>query len=89
MVQFVIGDVAIRVVNICEKVKIGDAGETDKIIAEFIHGDPWYGGDELFFKFALAEEYVLSLDIDAVNFRLVSVIWGPVVVMRWRVEELG
>ena len=39
LVQFVIGDVSIRVVNICEKVKIGDAGETDKIIAEFIHGD--------------------------------------------------
>ena len=37
-----------------------------------------------FSKFALTEEYILDLARDVADFRLVSVIWGPVLVVRWR-----
>ena len=83
-VQIIGSDVAIRGVKVCEKGQSGDVGKTEEIIAAFIGEDIWDGGNELSFKFASTEEYVLNSTRDAVNFRLVLLILSLVAVVRWR-----
>ena len=83
-VQIIRSDVVIRGVKVCEKVQSGDVGKTEEIIAAYIGEDTWDRSNELFSKFASTEEYFLNSARDAVNFRLVLLVWSPVEVVRWR-----